>query len=106
MARTLRRKQAKHEYYWVLHDYVQCPSGYFVSIQVDPRSTEGRKRLCKFHSDSASTMDMVPASFRRIINRRRRRSDAQALHVFSLVGCLEDGPVLPRRRSDVRWFWW
>lgn len=106
MARTIRRKQAKHEYYWVLHDYVQCSSGYFVRIQVDPRSAEGRKRLCKFHSDGASTMEMVPASFRRILNRKRRRADVQALHVFSLVGNLEDGPVMRPRRSDVRWLWW
>jgi hypothetical protein len=41
MSRTFRRKQERHEYYWVLHDWeAKLPYGYWV--QLDPRSRKGR----------------------------------------------------------------
>lgn len=106
MSKTIRRRQAKHEYYWVLRDHVRCSDGYWVTIQMDPRSKQGRKRIKKFHSDSTRTMEMVPAWFRRSMNRRRRRNDHQTLHDFYREGCLEDGPVMRYHRSDILWLWW
>lgn len=108
MSKTVRRHKAQHEYeyYYVLRDYVKNSDGYWVDIRLDKHSKEGRKRIRKFHSDNQKTMIMVPASFRRDRNRKKRRANHQCLQNFIREGCLADGPVMTPDKSDIRWLWW
>jgi len=60
MSKTIRRRSARYEYRWVLSDWVSLPSRSLLRQRIAPHSSEGRKRLAKFHSDSQRTMKMVP----------------------------------------------
>jgi hypothetical protein len=71
MSRTFRRKQERHEYYWVLRDWdSHAPCGSWVRI--DPASTKGRKALAHFHSDKAVTMGAAPRWYRKVFDHRIR----------------------------------
>ncbi|MBU2723415.1 hypothetical protein [Acidithiobacillus ferridurans] len=79
MSRTIRRKNAKHEYYWVLREWVRLCGWHYVPIRVDPYSNDGRKRIAEFHSDHANIMDhMGPRWFRVTQTHRPDRRAANA----------------------------
>ena len=106
MSKTIRRRSARYEYRWVLSDWVSLPSRSLLRQRIAPHSSEGRKRLTKFHSDSQRTMKMVPSYFRRICNRKNRRENQQILSRFSRVGDLEGGPVMVPNKSNALSYWW
>lgn len=53
MARTIRRRKAKFNYSkWVLCDLVRDPGGFFKWVAVDRHSTEGQRKLARYHGDA------------------------------------------------------
>ncbi len=55
MSRTYRRRGERHDYAWVLRDY-RSFGGALVPFLIDPRSTEGRRAIARFHSDAFWTL--------------------------------------------------
>jgi hypothetical protein len=79
MARTFRRKQERHEYYWVLHDREsRLPYGNWMPL--DPRSRAGRKAIARFHSDKSVTMGgSAPRWYRKMSDHRIRTTNDRML---------------------------
>ena len=105
MARTYRRKQERHEYYWVLHDWdAHAPHGQWVRI--DPRSEKGRRALARFHSDKEVTMSgAAPRWYRKVFDHRIRTFNDRMLR-----HCLADPYFDPIFRAwhhhQANWSWW
>ena len=106
MGRTCRRKSATHEYRELLRDWVYAGCHAWYLLHLDARSPEGLRRIRQFHSDAAHTLDMVPAGFRRVANRKRRARWKQALREQAGPLLWEDGGMLPRERRSIRWDYW
>ena len=55
MSRTYRRRGARHDYDWMLHDY-RWVGGMLVAFLIDRPSKEGRRAIARFHSDAYWTL--------------------------------------------------
>ena len=105
MARTFRRKQERHEYYLVLHDWgSHSPYGYWV--RVDPRSEKGRKALAHFHSDKAVTMGgAAPRWYRKVCDHRIRTFNDRMLRRW--LDDLEFDPIFRTwHNHEANRNWW
>ena len=105
MARTFRRKQQRHEYYWVLHDWEsRLPYGRWV--QIDPRSMAGRKAIARFHSDKTVTMSgSAPRWYRKASDHRIRTANDHTLRRW-LADRLFDPVFQDWHKHDANWSWW
>ena len=74
MSRTYRRRGERHEYRWVLREWI-VESGHVTPVVLDRNSPEARRAIARFHSDAQATMQGgVPRWFRRIFKRRQWRT--------------------------------
>jgi len=93
MSKTYRRKNVTQDYDWLLLDW----NSYYYDIgkvpQLDPCSKEARRRLARYHSDSAKISDhMGPKVFRVISTHRPDRHEAKAnLHCWIRNGMDPEG---------------
>jgi len=105
MSRTYRRRGERHEYRWVLRDWV-FESSCFRRVLIDRRSPEGRRAIARFHSDAETTMQGgAPHWFRRIFGRRQRTSNAREFLRW-LADPSYDPVVNVRHRNSAKWAWW
>jgi len=105
MSRTIRRKGAAHEHYWVLRDWVRV-DGFRREVLISEHSTEGRKILAKYHSDNEFTISMFPSWYRRQMNRLLRAKQRQAMQFFRCQEDPMDGPTrLPVFKRNGQWWW-
>jgi len=105
MSRTYRRRDERHEYRWVLRDWV-IESGRVTPAVLDRHSTQGRRAIARFHSDAESTMKGgVPRWFRRIFKRRQRNANTRQLLRW-LADSGYDPLMNARHRSSAKWAWW
>lgn len=105
MSRTYRRRGERHEYRWVLPEFV-FESGCLTRVLIDRGSPEGRRAIARFHSDAEATMKGgVPHWFRRVFKRRQDNGNArELLRWFADPGY---NPVMNvRHRSSAKWAWW
>jgi hypothetical protein len=105
MARTFRRKRERHEYYWVLHDWEsRLPFGHWV--QLDPRSTAGRKAIARFHSDRETTLrSSAPRWYRKVFDHRIRTANDRMLRRW-LADSAFDPVFRAWHKHDANWSWW
>ena len=105
MSRTYRRRGERHEYRWVLREWI-FESGHFRPITIDPNSPEGRRAIARFHSDSEVTMKSgVPHWFCRIFKRRQRHANTRELLSW-LADPGHDPMMNVRHRNSAKWAWW
>jgi len=105
MSRTYRRRGERHEYRWVLREWI-FESGGLTPILLDRNSFEGRRAIARFHSDAQFTMKGgVPRWFRRIFKRRQRNANTRQLLRW-LADPGYDPVVNARHRSSAKWAWW
>lgn len=105
MSRTYRRRGERHEYRWVLREWV-FESGYLRPVAIDRRSREGRRRIAQFHSDRDISMKGgVPRWFRRVFKRRQRTFNALELRRW-LADSGYDLVMNVRHRSSAKRAWW
>ena len=72
MSRTYRRRGERHEYCWVLREFV-FESGSSTHIAIDRDSPEGRRAIARFHSDAEFTMrSAAPRWYRRLFDHQLR----------------------------------
>lgn len=105
MARTFRRKQERHEYYWVLHDWEsKLPYGQWV--QLDLQSKAGRRAIARFHSDKTVTVgSSAPRCYRKVFDRRIRTANNRMLRRW--LADPEFDPVFRAwHKHDANWSWW
>ena len=77
MSRTIRRKNAYYEYYWVLRDW-DFSGEYLKCIPIEAKSNVGKQRLAKFHSDANKAFqEPGPSWFRNLTTERPQRRDAK-----------------------------
>lgn len=83
MSRTFRRKNATHEYYWVVRDWdLYFKVGAFNhrtrNFQFQPGTKEYDKALSEYHSDAGThaCKEPGPTWFRNITSQRPLRRDA------------------------------
>jgi hypothetical protein len=55
MSRTYCRRGQRHEYRWVLRDWIWNDRR-LVAVPIDARSKEGRRAIARFHSDAEFAM--------------------------------------------------
>jgi hypothetical protein len=85
MSRTYRRRGERHEYRWVLREWV-IESGRLTPVVLDRHSPEGRRAIARIHSDAHFTMHCgVP----------RWLADPGY-----------DPLMNARHRSSAKWAWW
>ena len=105
MSRTYRRRGHQYEYRWVLRDWnVHAPFG--ARMLLDPRSSEGRRAIARFHSDAETTMRSgAPRWYRKVFDRRLRTlNDRQLRHWLADQGY---DPVMQAwHRHSADWSWW
>ena len=105
MARTFRRKKARYEYRWVLYNWT---TPYFAGppVQIDPRTTAGRKALARFHSDkSVSLGSSAPRWYRKIFDHRIRTGNDRMLRRW--LANPEFDPVFrTSHKHGANWSWW
>lgn len=112
MARTYRRSGEHFEYRWVLRESVWVTDKntsfrWLRETSVHPDSTEGRRRIARFHSDAETTMHKVPKPFRQSLNRRSRAAENRRLRTaIRDNSTLEDGVFLGIRPRNARGLWW
>ena len=105
MSRTYRRREARHEYRWVLRDWT-FESGYPQRIEIDPNSPDGRRAIARFHSDSQVTMGSSPPRwFRRIFEKCQRNANKRQLDKW-LANPAYEPLMRARHRNSARWAWW
>ena len=104
MARTFRRKQERHEYSWVLHDWV-FRHRYGHWVQLDPISQAGRRAIARFHSDGMVTMrGSAPRWFRKVSDRRIRTGNDRILRRW--LADPEFDPVFQAwHKHEANWSW-
>ncbi|WP_143070812.1 hypothetical protein [Polynucleobacter asymbioticus] len=105
MSRTMRRKNERYEYTWVLKDwdlYIKCG----IRVQHDSRSSAGRKAIAIFHSDKQVTMGTsAPRWYKRLYDRRRRTRNNRVMKHW-LDGKDFDPLFEARHRHEANWSWW
>ena len=104
MSRTYRRRGARHEYRWVLRDWVFERDGLRAYL-IDRRSLEGRRAIARFHSDAGHHQSGVPYWFRRIFKRRQRAFNSREFQRW-LADPAYDPVMNVRHRSSAKWAWW
>ena len=105
MSRTYRRRGSRHEHPWVLQQLV-FERGRYRQLSIDPRSTEGRRAIARFHSDSGIAIyGGVPHWFRRIFKRSQKDANAQELLRW-LADRDYDLVIDVRHRHSAQWVWW
>lgn len=105
MSRTYRRRGERHEYRWVLREWV-FESGRRTPVLLDRHSPEGRRAIARFHSDAQITMHGgVPRWFRRIFKKRQRNANTRQLLRW-LADPGYDPVMNARHRSSAKWAWW
>ena len=105
MARTFRRRRARHEYRWVLDDWhVGLPS--WQSVQLDPRSKDGRRAIARFHSDRTITLrSSAPRWYRKVFDHRIRTGNDRMLRRW--LADPEFDPVFRCwHKHNANWSWW
>jgi hypothetical protein len=105
MSRTFRRRGERHEYGWVLCER-EWVGGRLVPVQIDGRSTAGRKAIARFHSEAYFTLrSSAPRWYRRLFDHRLNLLNAKELRRW-----LDDpgyDPVFQaRHRHTANWHWW
>ncbi len=107
MSRTYRRRGERHEYRWVLRDWIFDAESFRVTpCLIDRHSPEGRRKIARFHSDAEVTMRSgVPHWFCRIFKRRQRNVDARELRCW-LADPDYDPLMQSRHRHSAKWAWW
>lgn len=107
MSRTVRRRSARHAYAWVLREHVFISRWYFEWRPIDRHSTEGRRRLAVFHSDSTHYLTHCsnpPRSFRKAHDHQlRTHNDAELRRALYDPGY--DPVFLTNHRHSARWAW-
>jgi hypothetical protein len=105
MSRTYRRCSERHEYRWVLCEWV-FESGRSRQVELDRHSPEGRRAIARFHSDAHFTMHGgVPRWFCRIFKRRQRNANTRQLLRW-LADPGYDPVMNARHRNSAKWAWW
>jgi len=105
MSRTYRRRGERHEYCWVLREFV-FEAGCLTRIAMDRASPVGRRAIARFHSEAEVTMKGgVPHWFRRLFKRRQRNANARELLRW-LADSGHDPVMNVRHRSSAKWAWW
>jgi len=105
MSRTYRRKDARHEYRWVLLELTLEP-GRLKRILLDRNSAAGRRAIARFHSDAQRTMKGgVPHWFCRIFKKRQRNANMRELSRW-LADPAYDPVMTARHRHSAKWAWW
>jgi hypothetical protein len=105
MSRTYRRKSARYEYGWVLREWT-FEAGHLQRLELDRDSSEGRRRIARFHSDACVMMRSGPPRwFRRHFKRRHRNADTRELRKW-LNDPGYDSLLNARHRHSARWAWW
>lgn len=105
MSRTYRRRDARHEYRWVLREWTFEP-GHVGQIMLDSRSPESRRAIARFHSDAQVTMNgSAPRWFRRLFKRRQRNANNRELLRW-LTDSVYDPLTDARHRNSAKWAWW
>lgn len=105
MSRTFRRQGERHEYRWVLLDYLWV-DGMSVEIQIDGRSKEGRKAIARFHSDAQATMGgSAPRWYRRVYDHHLRTRNDKEMQRWLKNPDYE--PLFQAwHRHSANWTWW
>jgi hypothetical protein len=105
MSRTYRRRRQRYEYSRVLRDRkAAVPSG--TTVLLDPRSTEGRRAIARFHSDKEVTIGgAAPRWYRKVFDRRRRTFNDKQLRRW-LADPGYDPVIHVRHRHTANWSWW
>ncbi len=105
MSRTYRRRRHRYEYGWVLRDWeAAAPSG--TTVLLDPRSSEGRRAIARFHSDKEVTIGgAAPRWYRKIFDRRLRTFNDKQLRRW-LANSDYDPVMHIRHRHTANWSWW
>ena len=105
MSRTVRRKNQKHEYVWVLKDW-----DLFMNrgsrVRHDEHSPVGRKAIARFHSDKEVTMgSSAPRWYRKLFDRRRRTRNDRMMRQW--LADQDFDPVFEAsHKHDANWSWW
>lgn len=99
MSRTVRRKNERWDYGWVLRDWDGRGA-------VDRHSWEGRRRIARYHSDAGTGglyMDSAPRWYRRAQNKKVWRAEERAVRRWMSGIDIE----IPSRIqvSNASWFW-
>jgi hypothetical protein len=105
MPRTYRRRHQRYEYRWVLRDWeAAVPIG--ATVMFDPRSSQGRRALARFHSDNEITMrGAAPRWYRKVFNRRLRTFNEKQLRRW-LADPGYDPIMQASHHHDANWSWW
>lgn len=109
MARTIRRRKAKFNYsQWVLCDLVRDPGGFFQWVDIDRHSTEGRRKLARYHGDAGFGdygHACPPHWYRRARNKSASNQEKQRIHRWKKLG--DEQYEVPRsvRVRDASWYW-
>jgi len=105
MSRTVRRKNQKHEYSWVLKDWHLFIHG-GPSVRHDQHSLLGKKAIALFHSDKEVTMgSSAPRWYRKVFDRRRRTRNDRMMRQW-LVDREFDPVFEASHKHDANWSWW
>ena len=103
MSRTIRRRDARHEYAWVLRDYDPAVRDW---RRIDARSRAGRKEIARFHSDATETMRSGAPHW----YRKRFKRKFNTLNDYQLRRWLNNpgyDPVFEERHMhNANWSWW
>ena len=106
MARTIRRKNVKYHYDWVLTETVRTSGMYGYRVRVDQHSKAGKKLLAEYHSDSGfgdySHMS-PPHWYRRYRNKVATSKEKQ--HIIKYLKDPEYEVPKPVRVGDASWYW-
>lgn len=103
MSRTLRRRNARHEYTWVMSDFVFI-GNLLTRIRIDRHSSEGRRLINRFHADGGGQKG-PPPFFRRSHNKRLDTANENELR-RALHDPAYDPVFLARHKSSAKWAWW
>jgi hypothetical protein len=103
MSRTFRRRDARHEYVWVLRDW---DGHWLASRKLDARSRAGRKAIAMFHADATGTMrSTAPAWYRKAFDRRTDTYNDRMLRRWFADPAFD--PVFDgKHRHRANYSWW
>ncbi len=108
MARTIRRKNVKHNYDWVLIHYACAWFDTRVTSVIDRHSKEGKKKLAVYHSDAgfgSYCKKSPPHWYRRWRNKVATNIEKQAIHRWKKLGNEQFEVPKMVRVKDASWYW-
>lgn len=105
MSRTFRRRGERHEYRWVLRDWILVGLR-ALPVEIDRYSRAGRRAIARFHSDAEETMrSAAPHWYRRQFDHRiRTKNDREYRRWLADPGY--DPIMCARHRHSANWSWW